>query len=389
MSIQELTAVVAPPDSPKETGDDGGWQKIEEFIGTAMPEDYREFGEQYGTGRFNIANQLHLWVLNPFSEDYVTQISSIRACVESLQSEPEFKYKAYPKKRGLLGWGSDVNGNQFYWLVDGPPDKWPVIAVDEEWGSGEAFERFDLSMTTFLAKVLSREIDYGPWSNLKFDATQVRFEQSQQPKIESEQKTLLQLYIENGNRADFWVQTCQVGSESHCYLVRKVCRKSQGEIQNMSFTGTANAIVDYYSKDTQLPADDLVFRLGQYGHKVSALSAMFKRIDKPDGVKVPGPEPKWRSICELYVENGNRAGFWIQQKSGWGKPGRTLITLVAGKKEGPLAGKPPFFNRPIVTMRHYNPESKKLMDERAVLNPKWAHQRSWCQVDPPEGFDNL
>jgi hypothetical protein len=72
----------------------------------------------------------------------------------------------------LLPWGTDENGNTLHWLTEGVPNDWPVIAESHD---GE-IERFDMSMTTFLAKALTREIRpkhiwYWPFADMIFTPT--------------------------------------------------------------------------------------------------------------------------------------------------------------------------------------------------------------------------
>lgn len=52
------------------------------------------------------------------------------------------------------------------------------------------------------------------------------------------------------------------------------------------------------------------------------------------------------NIYQMYVANGNKAGFWVRRNS-WSRQ-TALITSVGGKSEGPLEGAPPYFNNPKV-----------------------------------------
>ena len=44
-------------------------------------------------------------------------------------------YPIYPDQPGLLPWGNDENGNDYYWLTEGAPDTWRVLS-DEVRGEG-------------------------------------------------------------------------------------------------------------------------------------------------------------------------------------------------------------------------------------------------------------
>lgn len=47
------------------------------------------------------------------------------------------------------------------------------------------------------------------------------------------------------------------------------------------------------------------------------------------------------NIYQMYVANGNKAGFWVQRNS-WSWQ-TALITSVGGQAEGELEGQPPYF----------------------------------------------
>ncbi len=55
------------------------------------------------------------------------------------------------------------------------------------------------------------------------------------------------------------------------------------------------------------------------------------------------------NIYQMYVANGNKAGFWVKRNS-WSWQ-TALITSIAGKSEGELEGKPPYFGNPKVLAR--------------------------------------
>lgn len=52
------------------------------------------------------------------------------------------------------------------------------------------------------------------------------------------------------------------------------------------------------------------------------------------------------NIYQMYVANGNKAGFWVKRNS-WSWQ-TALVVSVGGKAEGELEGKPPYFNNPKV-----------------------------------------
>lgn len=150
MSIDQLLQVVAPPESPVETDDGESWEMAQQALGTKLPSDFREFGLHYGTGRFCG----YLGVLNPLSGNFEPAIKYLLETLRDNKSSRNYPYDVFPDSPGLLPWGGDENGQMLNWLTDGDADSWPVVVESHE---GE-LERFDMTMTTFLAKALSNEI---------------------------------------------------------------------------------------------------------------------------------------------------------------------------------------------------------------------------------------
>ena len=53
MSVEELMAIVSPPNVPLCVGDPNKWPDIERELGIVLPSDYREFVSRYGVGVFD------------------------------------------------------------------------------------------------------------------------------------------------------------------------------------------------------------------------------------------------------------------------------------------------------------------------------------------------
>ncbi len=164
MAIEELTALVTPPESPTSIPDLPDWTSVESELGIELPEDYKHFVLAYGSGL--LANFFR--VFNPFDKDdeymplvpSVRRVSSDRRDQRERQGEKEVAYPVYPDHPGILTWGNDDNGNELYWLTTGRPDEWPCILGE---GRAHLWEQFDLPMTTFLAKALKGEIKSTIW----------------------------------------------------------------------------------------------------------------------------------------------------------------------------------------------------------------------------------
>jgi SMI1-KNR4 cell-wall len=153
MSIETLKKLVPPPPRPSEVGTIEEWQAVERQLGLVLPSDYRGFVFTYGSGLFAGFYRVY----NPFA---ASKYSALYSSIERVCSgEREFKrdwpervpYSIYPEQPGILPWGNDENGNNYYWLTDGSPDTWAVLSDEVR---GEGFREYGCTMTEFLTNVL-------------------------------------------------------------------------------------------------------------------------------------------------------------------------------------------------------------------------------------------
>jgi hypothetical protein len=152
VSVTELSRIIPPPRKPLGVGTLKQWKNIEKEIGIDFPEDYREFIFLYGTGNF--AN--FFGIMNPFRDNWRDEI---RWRCDNLRSHrtydaKEVPFPVYPEAEGLFPWGADVNGNEYYWLTKGTPDRWTTFQNDE---SAAPWIEFKDSMTAFLVKALKNQ----------------------------------------------------------------------------------------------------------------------------------------------------------------------------------------------------------------------------------------
>lgn len=163
MSIRELTALVKPPAKPSELPRKPNWKSIEKTLGSPLPADYQEYVAAYGTGL--LCN--FIIICNPFSTHsgfaflpFVSLMRNTLANLRECEGSKQVPFDFHPKNPGLLPMGGDENGNGIYWLTEGKPEAWPCIVGE---GRGKRWERFDFPMTTFLAKILKKEIRCKVW----------------------------------------------------------------------------------------------------------------------------------------------------------------------------------------------------------------------------------
>jgi hypothetical protein len=158
MAIQELIQLVPPPVRPCEIGSIEEWRTIEGKLGLVLPKDYNDFIFSYGSGLFAQFYRIY----NPFAKEEWTNLNTSieRVCGwirETRRNCPDHvPYHIFPEKLGLLPWGNDENGNNYYWLTDGSPDSWGVISDEVR---GEGLREYNCCMTDFLCGVLTGKIE--------------------------------------------------------------------------------------------------------------------------------------------------------------------------------------------------------------------------------------
>jgi hypothetical protein len=158
MSLDRLRSLAPPPDEPLEPGDPKGWGRVAEALGTALPEDFERFTDLYGSGKFDD----FLYLLNPFSADPAGNLVAAKDTMLAGYAETRGKFPdrlplpPYPEPGGLLPLGRSDNGNELYWLTEGAPDDWGVVAFA---GRSTDHEVHRQPVTTFLALLLSGELD--------------------------------------------------------------------------------------------------------------------------------------------------------------------------------------------------------------------------------------
>lgn len=152
MSVDQLTAIVAPPKVPVAAV--GKWSDVESSLGTSLPDDYKRYVETFGTGCLSG----FFWVFSPFSENVNLNLASgnaaaLRALDELKARFPEeVDYPLFPRDGGLLAWGATDNGDVLYWQTLGSPDDWHVVVNASR---DPRTELYRMGMTTFLAKALT------------------------------------------------------------------------------------------------------------------------------------------------------------------------------------------------------------------------------------------
>jgi hypothetical protein len=158
MSVKELCEILNYPHFLPDIDTPERWQKIEAALEVSLPTDYKDFIDAFGTvylGDF-------IYVLDPFTENQNFNLmgrgdailEAFRDIGSILEGE-KYPYPLYPDKDGLLPWGFTINGDHLFWFTHGEPQEWQ-IAIDES--RGASFENYNESISSFLVKLLKKEI---------------------------------------------------------------------------------------------------------------------------------------------------------------------------------------------------------------------------------------
>ena len=158
VTLESLYRVLLPPVTPIETGSTEEWQGIEKTIGIALPSDYKQYINIFGTGCIGS----FLWLFNPFSRNkHLNLLRQIDIKIDALRilkekwGDKQCPYPLYPEPEGLLPWGTTDNGDVLFWLTIGHPDEWLVVINEAR---APIYEEYQESMTNFLSKILSGEL---------------------------------------------------------------------------------------------------------------------------------------------------------------------------------------------------------------------------------------
>src|SRR5262245_33004051 len=155
MAIEELIAVVAPPECPLELGDEDTWRLVERQMKTKFPIDYWDLIRTYGSGLFAFGDHDFVKIYNPFSRLFESDVLDL--CENYLGFREEegrkaYPYKVHPTKGGIFPLGVDsLESNELYWITARSPDPWRLLLRSAE----NECEEFDGPLTTFLAKAFS------------------------------------------------------------------------------------------------------------------------------------------------------------------------------------------------------------------------------------------
>lgn len=134
------------------------WPRIESRIGGALPADYREFCESFGSGEF--CDYLTVYASRGGADSELAESQEANRQIVEQHPVVMKGYRPYGLQGpghtvGILQWGASSQGDEFAWLADGAsnPDKWPVLAREDAGG----WRHYDMSMSEFVYRLLVDE----------------------------------------------------------------------------------------------------------------------------------------------------------------------------------------------------------------------------------------
>ncbi len=152
MSIEELRQVLPPPKKPRRTGSIKEWGAVEHRLGIIFPSDAKAFAVTYGDGVLGGSVSLLLPMGKPWDLWY-SGIDQLLVAYRYLQEVEPWDWEGWPypfeiRPSGLMPWADGPDGAILCWVMEGEPDKWPIVSGI----GGEGGRRYEETMTSLLAK---------------------------------------------------------------------------------------------------------------------------------------------------------------------------------------------------------------------------------------------
>ncbi|MFJ9586457.1 hypothetical protein [Streptomyces acidicola] len=141
---------------------DISWNRVEEDLGTTLPEDYKKLAETFSKGEFSE-------FLRVFTVDDTRQFDLAGIWKKFLDGAPEdgpdpvFKpYQMYlPGRRGLIPWAFGEMKCSYFWLASAEEDpaSWPIVTQ----GDPYPWQEVSMSTSEFVYRVLA-DPEFEPFS---------------------------------------------------------------------------------------------------------------------------------------------------------------------------------------------------------------------------------
>lgn len=158
--MNELLILAPPPVFPIAVGNIELWGREQIKWNLSFPEDYVDFINRYGNGRFNgffgfpspfYASKRELC----FADFVQLRLDGIKFAQRHMPKHTA-SFPLYPTNGGLFPIGYTDNGGTFFWETAGAPSKWKIVCMDN--GYSNRCDIFDLPVTDFVSHWLENRI---------------------------------------------------------------------------------------------------------------------------------------------------------------------------------------------------------------------------------------
>lgn len=128
------------------------WNDIEQFIGVALPTDYRTFIDTYGPGTFG-----EITITVPGGPGKFDLYQLLRKAIDAVRSGDRTRVMPIcPEPGGIIAWGETADGWTFSWAPQFPdPDRWSVVAYSRDF----FLPLVDTSFSQFLCRYAEGNTD--------------------------------------------------------------------------------------------------------------------------------------------------------------------------------------------------------------------------------------
>lgn len=155
--IEDIVAVMPPPQQAAETGSQQAWAAANARIGIRVPNDYAKLIDTYGSGEING----FLTVFNPFSANpnvqLAAQVAVVLSALRELKAQfpDKYRYPLHFEPGGFLPWGQSIDGDLYGWLTTGLQGHWRTLVFPRH---SPGAEEFPLSFGDFLHGILTGKV---------------------------------------------------------------------------------------------------------------------------------------------------------------------------------------------------------------------------------------
>lgn len=163
MSISSLLKLVPPPATPKNPGSLPEWEKLTAKLGMALPQDYLEMCNAYGTGYFVSKGAGPIYVFNVFEPRAFRQLQQFRKATALCR---EFSPGVIRDDEYVLNWAADTVSVNFSILLSEKSRQSQLLLHNREM---DAYRRYRMKMTDLLGRLFMGKLKTDFFKSSDFD----------------------------------------------------------------------------------------------------------------------------------------------------------------------------------------------------------------------------